>query len=387
MIEEAATSPHINRMENVRAAIENYISTAGLILSNPYTLANKQHVSDDVYVVYGDNIAYHANELANHIAKINIYTMLTTVERDRDMYITVDGGMVAQFYGVRNNLRNAILPIKRADTQIQLYPPEFELITIYHKLYDPTYNSKWESLLELESAIVPMLGKRAIEWSGGAADVIAPSKIINWIAARDDYVFATAPRRNAKLQLIVESDVEKFIGEFRNFVSQLRRDAKFAYKRHESNFASEPRFTKWTVSISGTIIMDIFNNTQYELIPYVMQSQPGGPQIRVGHRAVQCMFLLMEVWFLRILAALGFLNLAAMRRIIDDIMQAFRGVNNREWPPLHESLWAGTYFSFDIYTRKKKSRSGVAPFLPEAYRHSHGDYRHLTLRDRGAQKS
>jgi hypothetical protein len=357
---------------DIAAAVHAYITNnPSLVISDVDLLLNGAAQARR-FVIYGDNITRHARAITDAIAAVNMYTTLITTVKDRDMHIMTDGMSIVQLYGIRNDHRDAITPT--IVDGIPLYPADLELIEVYHTLYDPSRHDEWTEAAALEAALVKGLGTpdaapqsqsqsqpRKTPPQESQPRKAAIEKVRKWVSTRADAVIVMdAPN---KLQVAVDTpNIDKgFIGALRNFAAFAWKGAQFVVKRHESNLSSNTRLIKWVVFVQGAAVLDIFNSAQYELIPCVVIDG-----VRVGHRAVQCEYMLIDLWFVRVMAAMGYLQPAAAAKSSAAILAAFHSLRTREWPPIAE--WFGTYDNPDIAARKKRLRSGVQPYRPAALR-------------------
>ena len=132
VLAEAKKSGHVVQEQYfpIYKAVINYVREEGLMLSDVETLVKKERSAMSVFTIYGEDISRHANRLANILAEINIYVVMYTTTKDEDFSITVDGNRMVQFYNVHARLAASIVPV--VVDGVRMYPPEMELIDVYH---------------------------------------------------------------------------------------------------------------------------------------------------------------------------------------------------------------------------------------------------------------
>lgn len=150
---KAKQSKHVrnDEMDSIYKIIEEYIVKNKLIVSNSRLLADIEENKVKSYVIYGSDIFIHANNLANEISKITIHVFLFTNIKNQDFTVMVNGINTIQFYNISKKLNSLFLPVKK--NKFLIYPPEFELLEIYYKLYSPLYFKDWEELEIIKNSI------------------------------------------------------------------------------------------------------------------------------------------------------------------------------------------------------------------------------------------
>jgi hypothetical protein len=387
LLDEAKVSPHMaEEGSSIYSVVEEYARQNKLLLSNPAVLGGSAEPGPP-YLLYGDNIARHAIKLADAIAKVNVYTCLYTTIKDLDLSIAVDGRPVVQLYGIRRDVRGAIVPVGGSGGLL-LYPPEFELIDIYRKLYSPACAEQWPLLVEWEKSLSAMLrGRKEVlvgrrKTGGGVGLSRINEVILEWLKTQQYILVGMhacdiaagrggGPRRG-KMQVVVETSIDQFATDFDNMIYQTMR-LRTTRKTHPSLFQVEPRLEKTVISVShgGRThhLLDVFNNTHYELVPYVVM---GG--INVGDTPVLKMFLLIEMWFLRLLGALGYIDAKGLERGAESLLGAFGELADSRLD-VEEPTWAGVYRDLVKYKKKIGLANGFPPSWPVEYHRKHGHWR------------
>jgi hypothetical protein len=401
VIDKAKKSKHVIQKNffPIYNGVEKYVKDNNLILSNVETLINKEKTTLRSYTIFGDNIFIHANNLANAIAKITVYVTMYTNSKNEDFSITVNGTRFIQLFNIKNSLRKVIVPVTVGG--ISMYPPEFELIELYHKLYLPNYADEWEKLQELEVEIrKQMYDRRKI--LGGyhyknihqknqnhKGTFVDNNIILNWLKGRSDYVLVGVNAINIlngfnnyyqKVQILTSCSTEMIVSEFSNLIFQYI-GFHITHKSHSANISFEPRMQKTVVSVTipdpkrgnRTIhLMDIFNSPQYELVPYTTYSD-----LNIGYSNVLRMFILVDLWFLRILFAINLTNELSLKQSIDFIFENLSNVDKISLSKYSRELYLGTYVDLIRYKQKQSLQNTFFPYIPEQMRYQKGNFRSI----------
>lgn len=401
VITKAKKSKHVIRKDffPIYTAVEKYVKDNNLILSNMETLIKKEKTTFRSYTIFGNNIFHHANNIANMIAKITVYVLMYTNKKNEDFSITVNGTRFIQLFNIQNRLRKVIAPVTVGG--ILMYPPEFELIDLYHKLYLPNYADEWEKLQELEVDIKKqMYSRRKIlggyhnkhkhQQNNKYKRTFVDNKIIlNWLKERDDYVLVGVNAINIlngyntycqKVQILTSCPVEKIVSEFNNLIFQYI-GVHVVHKSHNANISFEPRLQKTVVSViipglkhgKRTIhLMDIFNSPLYELVPYTTYSD-----LNIGYSNVLRMFILVDLWFLRILFAVNLINDRVLKQSVDAIFENLSNVDKISMSKYSIELYLGTYVDLIRYKHKQSLQNTFYPYNPEQTRYQKGVFRNI----------
>lgn len=402
IVAEAKQSEHVILREYfpIYAAVEDYVRSNNLVLSNVETLVDEKKTSFRSYVVYGDHIFQHANNMANMIAKLTIYVLMYTNKKNEDFSIVVNGTRFIQLFNIQKKLISMIMPVKI--NNIRMYPPEFELIDIYHKLFLPNFYDEWEMLEGLEIKIRKQMVSRK-KVIGGAKQInnvlsthvpkIHNSIILNWLKDRDDYILIGVNAVNLlnneditkkyfqRIQIITSSPSEKIVGEFSQYMvgkTGLEPSAKY----RSANFPLEPRLQKIVISVrvptpknqkpSTIYLLDIFNAAQFELVPYTTYKH-----LDVGYPNVFKMFFLLDLWFLRILYAFGFTHQNTLKQYVDEIFNNLNNVDRIHHSKYSSEMYLGVHIDLSRYKQKQGLKNIFYPYNPEQHRYLKGDYRKI----------
>lgn len=377
--------------------VEDYVKKNNLILSNVETLINQENITYRSYIIYGDNIFKHANNIANNIAKITIYVIMYTSVKNQEFSISVNGTSLIQLFNIQNRLREVISPVEF--NGIFLYPPEFELIEIHHKLYRPNYAEEWGELETIRDKLYKKLYERKTIIGGkynrekrdannqNSKKVLDNKIIFNWLKGRTDYIIiginainilTESSKYYQKIQLVIDSPIEKFAKEFNNLIFQFV-GYQVTYKTHNPNIPIEPRLQKTVISISIPSkdkgirvihLMDVFNSAQYELVPYTTYKD-----LNIGYPNVLSAFVLVDLWFIRILYALKIINSQTLKQSIGIIFECLENIKKIDSTSYTRELYMGIYNSLDRHKKKQSLQNTFYPYVPEQHRYQKGNYR------------
>lgn len=396
LIAEAKKSKHViqEHFFPIYKTIEDYVRQHNLIVSNVETLIKQDKTVFSEYIIYGDHIFRHANNLCNELAKINIYTLMYTNVKNEDFSITVDGSRLIQLFNIQNKFKPTIIPVKI--NNMNIYPPEFELIEIYHKLYLPNYAEEWEKIKSWEIEIRKQMYERKKILGGyqkhqkhqkQKSTRIDNSVILNWLKGRRDYVLIGInavnillgdDRHYQKIQIITSSSIEKITSEFSNLIFQFF-GYKTHHKTHSAHLSTEPRLQKTVVSVTipdprhgkKTIhLLDIFNSATYELVPYTTYED-----LDIGYKNVLRMFFLIDFWFLRTLHALNFINDSSLKKSANIVFDYLEKIDEIKDDKYSREVYLGVYINLMRYKQKQGTQNVFWPYYPEQHRYIKGDYR------------
>lgn len=402
-LEDAKKSKHVvhERHFPIYEAIEEYVKKNSLILSNVETLLDESYSNIRSYVIYGNNILRHANNLSNKIAQVTIYVLMYTTKVREDFTIVVDGVPMVQLQNISNKLLKTVNYI--CVKGINMYPPELELIEVYHKLYLPQFSKEWENLEKWETSLMSMVEKRKSIFGGRRNKTKMNKKrsrfndrlgkrgvdnkvILNWLKQRDDYVLLGTNAVNIlnksreysqKIQIITSSPFDKIVSEFSNMIFQYI-GVEPTNKVHVVNIPSDPRLKKVVISVAvghkkrNIHLMDVFNSSNYELVPYIVYDN-----LNIGYGYVLKRFLLVDIWFMQILFHLNYITKEYLKRSIET---SFSLMNQVKKVKLSENVrveYIGTHVDFVIYKKMLGLSNSFYPYNPERQRYQTGRYRNI----------
>jgi hypothetical protein len=128
-----------------------------------------------------------------------------------------------------------------------------------------------------------------------------------------------------------------------------------------------------TINNKTIHLMDIFNSAQYELIPYTTYDN-----INIGFPNVIRMFMLIDMWFLRILYSMSLINDNTLKYSINNIFKNLEKVEDIDDTKFSRELYLGIYVDLMRYKKKISVDNVFYPYNPEQHRYQKGNYRVIT---------
>lgn len=216
---------------------------------------------------------------------------------------------------------------------IQYFPPEIELMDIYHKLYIPNKYEYWGDLITYEDKLY----KQFMSQTGGAKcvpcktkrkiDIINIKQLLLEFFNNENYVIVGKWAieliknnknilENTNIQIISENNIEVDYENISNFLLQYTNYGIF-YKKKSLYVPKDTRISKYVFTInfpsintrSGTNMpfLDIYNCGSYELIPY-KNIVYNGFNLNIGNVYVQLRFLFIDIWLYNLMLTLKFIS-------------------------------------------------------------------------------
>lgn len=221
---------------------------------------------------------------------------------------------------------------------LNYFPPEIELMDIYHKLYLPNYNEEWESILTQEKILYEYCIKNTDVITGGkSADTCIDCKkrrnvsinnikllLINFLDNCNYILIGELAKKlindekfdeiSENIQIITENPIEQDYNIIVNFLS-VYTNYGIHYKKQKLYTPKDNRIYKHTFYINYPSItsntsdgsrgidkqfLDIYNCGTFEIIPYI-EKKYNNITLRVGNLFVQLRFLLLDLWLYRVL--------------------------------------------------------------------------------------
>jgi hypothetical protein len=275
-----------------------------------------------------------ANTIADEIYKKHgKWVKLRTIIFREELLVEFDSRRIAKISIIKQhkdvNLQSLIVPIEI--NELLYMPPELEIINIYRKLYTPIPDD-WDDAKKTEARLYEQVITRNVY--GGAKCHKCPPIIVaeikqqllsEFIPGRNvvligEYAMNVKPDRGAKLQ-IISPDSLFDIADATEFLSH-RFSHKVTFKQQELFLPNDFRIRRYVISMQFTTptgavkkpIMDIFNSAEFELIPYT-----GKDGLKIGNSYVLLRFLMIELWIIQIVDALGSLP----KTVIKDKVRRF----------------------------------------------------------------
>ena len=278
----------------------------------------------------------------------------------------------------------------------QVLSPETYLISIYQKLYLPTFYTYWSSLLIYEAELIKMIVDKPLNVIDNIMDGGYDKQQINTITLikkiiLDSLFYENNENNespiligeiaidfvNISLSLIksdiknqyllkriqiISNDMSAEYKEIKNLITKFDSQLLISARQHTTKIFSDERLLRNTIYIAfGNYeipIVDIYNSAEYDCIPYNtishINSQSDNKLIKVGNPAVILRFLFIEYWIVNMIQKSTSSNIIdpifrvprtqiLMKYIID-----FHNILPNQNIPLFDDKYYGVYSDPDI---------------------------------------
>jgi len=269
-----------------------------------------------------------------HSPHVPIETVvMTTNILHKEFTLTVNARALFNIYALEKykgvKLSDIMGPVEKvsyfAKLPIMCIPGEMQIISAYHILYSPDKVGQWKDVVndesELYALLVDTLRQKATAVRGGGANVhrtVADARrvIVNKLIGSSDNVL-TGDRALTMLGLNVQSehvefitgtDIDELLSHVTAAVKKILGASgqyKLTYVSHRLNIPDDFQLKKYTIYLvdgkSHTPIADVFNSSQYEMIPYINVGK-----FKVGNPWVLLRFMFIKIWTLRMILNASF---------------------------------------------------------------------------------
>jgi hypothetical protein len=311
-----------------------------VILSDVATILNNKNTEmEDEIVLYTTHPRRTATKIANDIhEKYGKFVQMRAIIPNKEYSIMYNMRGLIKLYSIEKYKNIPILFNAVKINSLYYFPPEIELMDIYHKLYLPNYYDDWGKLLEQEKLLYKTFTvkggvDKCVSCKGNRKIDINNLKllILNFLN-NENYVLVGKWAHNIikkekdiasdeNVQIISENNINH---DYQNIMSFLSSYTNYGiyFKKKKIYIPKDSRIYKYTFYIKyPTFIsasknsrgidkpfLDIYNCGEYELIPFITKKYDDN-SLRVGNLFVQLRFLLIDLWIYRLLNHL---------KIIDD---------------------------------------------------------------------
>jgi hypothetical protein len=291
---------------------------------------------------------------------------LRTDIRYKEFTIAVNARMLLKFYSLDSfrgvSLSKIISPISCpayfTDHQLLCMSRDLQLIAIYRNLYTPAKLAIWVDELAAETIIYNDMRAEVGERTGGAPDDSARGwrklLVAKLLTGTNNVMLGDGPR----LQMISADniiDIERAVGRIIDRAGSARH--KVTNVRHATHIPDDFQITKHTIYVSDgkeqMPVLDVFNSSQYEMIPFV---SCGG--VKVGNPWVQLRFYIIDMWISRLIGAPSSRRAAILARC-DEVRARITIAS------FQTSDYVGTYI--DDFVAKKQLIKEVGDRIPSFY--------------------
>jgi hypothetical protein len=376
-----------------------YCKDNNLILSNKNKLFGIKNI-DEQYNIYTTDVFIHAVNLTNELHK-NIEEKLinlNTIKSHEELCIYIDSRPLINLFILKKypniNIMKIIYPVKIND--LYYFPPEIEIIDLYNDLYNPSKFSEWEKIiLNEESKLFNLILERKKEGIYGASECkilrkelveILKIDIIQKVLNDKNIIIIGIWANNIihkgllnicadeeKIQIITNKTPDDIIDMIQ---SKIDIKHKIIAKTQDLNIPKDFRTNRVTLYLQiktnkGTIdkpFLDIFNSTTFELIPYYQLDN-----INIGSKYVLIKFLFIDLWIVRIVEKLGYLDKKITNEKINRLLGLIQKFRNSTDPLIkYQGLFRD--YSIDKKIFNMQNSLFKPKYIPEKYLKENGKY-------------
>jgi hypothetical protein len=328
---------------------QHLVSCAELLLGEPTPLDKPLHIFVlDPGVVASEIFKLLCKKFGREfVLQIEVTDKHYSVSHIAKMYIRISG--IEQYKN--KSLIDYLMPV--AVSGLVVLPPILELIDIYKKIYNPEYADEWSKLIAQAITIRDITDRNITDslqaLTAGGADISttkgddAPetctdckesedtimnelrADVIKFINTYPDYLHIYADHAGT-LSIISKNSIEvdfKRINEYLDNHSNY--NFTIIFKQKKLFIGKDQRIEKHSLYVmkargklfgaTNVAFLDIYNNSSYELIPYIEHNKQ-----RVSHKLVQIRFYYIEIWNIVAAYHLGLLQAERFKKLIPDIM-------------------------------------------------------------------
>lgn len=387
-----------DRFTKVYDTIINYIQENDLLLSNiNYLLEINNPILPIIYNIYCENPHNHSIFLSNVLhKKCGKWVRMSTNIDNQEYTLFYDTRMVAKIYIIKTykevSLNNIILPIKK---NVNLFPPEIELISVYHDLYSLNNHDNWSDILILEKKLLYILKPRCKTIMGGVdCKKVRFNQMIelklnllkNLYDIDNNYILIGSwlfgIYNKDKVQIISTNTIQDDIIKITKFLENYSSYG-INYKEQRLHIPKDFRTVKYTIYIQFTThqgivekpFIDIFNCGKFELIPYnnidsvkaiSNSTQNLHKEQKIGNLFVVLRFLIIDLWIIRIIEKLNLIPKKASEEYIVKIFDLIFKIR-------YDETYQSNVFGLNVvginkpFTILKNNSKSRYPYYPEIF--------------------
>lgn len=395
-----------NNFSLVWNIIENYCKENQLIISNKYILCEKNNnimnICDKVYKIYTNHPFKYSNNLTNllHEKSKNINIKLRTIIEHEELIIEYDTRIVCIFYKlyIQNNLNinDIIKPVNK--NNLLYIPSELELIDTYHNLYimnNINEETKFEDILfkQVENRKDnKIIGSALINDKKELFELIKVRLIQDWMYNKKtnkpiligpwayDWINLSDKELNTnleKIQIIYDITPKELLNELKIFINKIT-NYNITFKKQELDIPKDFRTIRYTYYLhiktkKGIInkpFLDLFNNSDFELIPYVEINN-----IFIGQKYLILRILFLDLWTIRVIKSLGLIDKLILNKKISYLWNLILYFRN-EFKDNLKINFIGTFKDYKINKSMDiLEKKIINAYYPELYFNENNKYR------------
>jgi hypothetical protein len=302
----------------------------------------------ELYHLYSSNGIYLANELTNEIAELTEFVEMRTKIPYKEFDIVFNFKYFIKFYNIIDLGMSIIGNGEYIDNIV-------ENMNIYTVLYNIECKDKWP----IYKQIITKFGGN--DGNNEHNIIYKSSKLWNFVKELDvvwvdKYLF-----------ICISDNIKQTIEQVKKIFE--KQSYTISFKRLDYKIPTDFREIKMTVYVNDKIpIMDIYNNAEYELIPYYNIDN-----IKLANTYVRIRFLYVECIVIKLKTNLGYLNKDKSSQDITRIMNIIKSLSVEKDTP----LFYGSYYPSIIAMKEKYLESSFYPYVPYMWKKANKEYRKI----------
>jgi len=380
----------VAKYKNIHMIIFQYCVDNNIIISSPDILVDSTSSRRTIdYSLYAANPFKHATNLSNKFVEISKFVEMRTQISHQEFVIQIELIVFVKFY---------ILPYTREknikfmqtyncqlyDIDLQFMPPGVELIDIYRQLYTPLNVSNWKKILTLEGKIYTLHKEQNKSICNTTFIKRADDKIINIKTAIFDKwcndkvlvghwaynVYTSLEKinnqldKNERLQIISDNPIENDILSLELLIKN-RFNCRLSYKKQNVGIPKDFRIEKHCIDVMNNgksyTILEIYNSSSFEIIPYIEINQR-----MIGNPYVLLRFFMIDYWIIQYITSLGKMPLNVCKNKLSNIIKCTSTL--RSTGIIHHGFgkkYTGSYINEFIADKLRRlDTERHAPYLP-----------------------
>lgn len=413
---DKAILKHRNTLDVYFKIIDEYIKENKLIKSDIYELIDaysskvpSMDKKNPYYTLYSCQALIDANKLTNILAEKNEYVVLSTKILNHEFEIAIEGMKLITIKHIKVYKEVSVIEVMKSF--YGYLAPELEIMMLYKKLYSPHWASEWDDNLKVEPQLHDICKSRLDTirgYVGGKQTWIeSKTQIINYIlgsAYRNELILTGEvaydiyttkhPKLNdifqmgeKKVQLIGDISPDELVAR----LNKLNLDGIITYKRQSLHIPFDERQQKYTFysqyNDRTCIIFELYNNTEYELIPY-HEIKVDNNIIMIGTFQFGLYMTYIDIWVIQLISAIGQLHEKSKYNklsVLYDLVDKYRNIiYDKSYLELFKEYkhFKGTYKDEKLYYKTLLVSANVQPYTPSVYKKINGKYRDIISKNK-----
>ena len=373
IIEEKRT-----RLNEIIKEINNFVINRRLAITD----VDLPDSMESVIMVFSHSALKDANDLANELSRFSRYVEMRSLIPYKEFLISFNFEHLVKVINIDRFRGKDIIEListKKEITNSQTINTisyEIELALRYWKLYSLEYSGEWDVYEQQEKEIF----KTVI----GAKERPESNMKIFRIMAEMDCIFignyaasciTPIVKRSGKIQVISN----RAIRLCENIVGSLAKiGMRVKYKERQITLPFDFRLRMFSVTLNNTILVEVFNSAEYELIMY-KNFNVNGINIRVANPYVICKFMLLEIYLFRLLFCCDCINIQTFELKRKEMIHIVRTIRNIKFDIVNIY---GTHIDEDRIIKITCTESGkfFFPYYPAKFKEENGVFKTIDIK-------